>query len=72
MNESLLPMLHIPHGHIQCVCGCMSAFTNVTTDSQTVPFTCYLNWVYIGSDMHVVNRGESSVACEFTDLLKSH
>ena len=39
MNESLLPRLRIPHGHIQCVCGCMSALTNVTTDSQIVPFT---------------------------------
>jgi hypothetical protein len=68
MNESLLPRLHIPHGHIQCVCGFMSALTNVTTDSQAVPFTCYLNWVSIGSDMHVVNNGKSSVACEITDL----
>jgi hypothetical protein len=67
MNESLLPRLHIPHGHIHCVCGCMSALTNVTTDSQTVPFTCYLNWVSTGSDMHVVNSGKSSVACEITD-----
>jgi hypothetical protein len=67
MNESLLPRLCIPHGHIQCVCGCMSALTNVTTDSQTVPFTCYLNWVSTGSDMHVVNSGKSSVACEITD-----
>ena len=25
MNESLLLRLCIPHGHIQCVCGCMSA-----------------------------------------------
>ena len=42
-------------------------FTQITTDSQTVPFTCYLNWVSTGSDMHVVNHGESSVACEFID-----
>jgi len=67
MNEFLLPRLCIPHGHIQCVCGCMSAPTKVTTDSQTVPFTCYLNWVSTGSDMHVVNSGKSSVACEITD-----
>jgi hypothetical protein len=66
-NESLLPRLHIPHGHIQCVCGCMSALTNVTIDSQTVPFICYLNWVSTRSDMHVVNNGKSSVACEITD-----
>ena len=39
MNESLLPRLQNPHGNIQCVCGCMSAPTKVTTDSQTVPFT---------------------------------
>ena len=25
MNEFLLPRLHIPHGHIQCVCGCMNS-----------------------------------------------
>ena len=37
--ESCLPWLHNPHGHIQCVSGCMCAPTNVTTDSQTVPFT---------------------------------
>jgi hypothetical protein len=43
MNESSLPRLCIPHWHIQCVCGCMSALTNVTIDSQIVPFTCYLN-----------------------------
>jgi hypothetical protein len=43
MNQFLLPRLHNPHGHIQCVCGCMSAPTKVTIDSQTVPFTCYLN-----------------------------
>jgi hypothetical protein len=67
MNESLLPRLLIPHGHIQCVCGFMSALTNVTTDSQTVPFTYYLNWVSTGSDMHVVNSGKYSVACEITD-----
>ena len=42
-------------------------FTQITTDSQTVPFTCYLNWVSTGSDMHVVNSGKSSVACEITD-----
>jgi hypothetical protein len=54
MNESLLPRLCIPHGHIQCVCGFMSALTNVTIDSQTIPFTYYLNWVSTGSDMHVV------------------
>jgi hypothetical protein len=67
LNESLLPRLHIPHGNIQCVCGCMSALTNVTNDRQIVPFTCYLNWVSTGSDMHVVNSGKSSVACEITD-----
>ena len=67
MNEFLLPRLENPHGHIQCVCGCMSALTNVTIDSQTVPFTCYLNWVSTGSDMHVVNNGESSVACDTTN-----
>ena len=67
MNEFLLPRMRNPHGHIQCVCGCMSALTNVTTDSQTIRFTCYLNWVSTGSDMHVVNNGKSSVACEITD-----
>jgi hypothetical protein len=67
MNESLLPRLHNPHGHIQCVCGCMCALTNVTTDSQTVPFTCYLNWVSTGSEMHVVNSSKSSVAREIID-----
>ena len=67
MNEFLLPRLRNPHLHIQCVCGFMSALTNVTIDSQTIPFTCYLNWVSTGSDMHVVNNGKSSVACEFTD-----
>jgi hypothetical protein len=67
MNEFLLPRLHNTHGHIQCVCGFMSAFTNVTNDSQIVPFTCYLNWVSIGYDMHVVNSGKYSVACEITD-----
>jgi hypothetical protein len=49
------------------VCGCMSELTNVTNDSEIVPFTYYLNWVSIGSDMHVVNSGKSSVACETTD-----
>jgi hypothetical protein len=67
MNEFLLPGLCNPHGHIQCVCGCMSLVTNVTIDSQIVPFTCYLNWVSTGSDMHVVNSGRSSVACEITN-----
>jgi hypothetical protein len=67
MNESLLTRLQIPHGHIQCVCGCMSELTNVTIDSQTIPFTCYLNWVSIGSNMHVVNNGKYSVACEIID-----
>jgi hypothetical protein len=67
MNEFLLPRLCNPHGHIQCVCGCMSALTNVTTDSQDVPFTCYLTWVSTRSDMHVVNNGKSSVACEIID-----
>jgi hypothetical protein len=67
MNEFLLPRLCNPHGKIHCVCGCMSALNNVTTDSQTVFFTCYLNWVSTGSDMHVVNNGKSTVACETTD-----
>jgi hypothetical protein len=67
MNESLLPRLCNPHGNIHCVCGCMSALTNVTIDSQTIPFTCYLNWVSTGSYMHVVNSGKSPVACEITD-----
>jgi hypothetical protein len=67
MNEFLLPRLCNPHGHIQCVCGCMITLTNVTTNSQTVPFTCYLNWVSPGSDMDVVNSGKSSVACGTTD-----
>jgi hypothetical protein len=44
----------------------MSALTNVTIDSQTVPFTCYLNGVSTGSDMHVVNSGKSSTTCETT------
>jgi hypothetical protein len=68
MNESLLPRLHIPHGHIQCVCGFMSALTNVRNDSQTVPFT----FISTGSDMHVVNSGKSSVACETTDCELIH
>jgi hypothetical protein len=68
MNEFLLPRLRMPHWHIQCVCGCMNAPTKVITDSQTVPFTCYLNWVSTGSDMHVVNSGKFSVACEIIDL----
>jgi hypothetical protein len=67
MNEFILPRLRNPHGHIQCVCGCMSASTKVTTDSQIVPFTCYLIWVSPGSDMHVVNSGESSLGCEIID-----
>ena len=37
--RSCLPWLRNPHWHLQCVCGCMSAPTNVTTDSQTIPFT---------------------------------
>ena len=68
MNEFLFPRLCNPHGHIQCVCGCMSALTNVTIDSQTVPFTYYLNYVSIRSDIHVVNSGKYSVACEFNDF----
>jgi hypothetical protein len=67
MNESLLPRLCIPHWHIQCVCGCISALNNVTTNSQIVPFTYYLNWVSTRSDMHVVNSGKSSVTCEIID-----
>jgi hypothetical protein len=67
MNEFLLPRLRISHGHIHCVCGFMSALTNVTIDSQTDHFTYYLNWVSTGSDMHVVNSGKSSGACEITD-----
>jgi hypothetical protein len=67
MKKSLLPRLHIPHGNIHCVCGCMSALTNVTTDSQIVPLTCYLKWVSTGSNRHVVNSAKSSVACETTD-----
>jgi hypothetical protein len=67
MNEFLLPTLCNPHGHMKCVCGCMSASTKFTTDSQTVPFTCYLNWVSTGSDMHVVNNCKYLVACEITD-----
>ena len=42
-------------------------FTQITIDSQTIPFMCYLNWVSAGSDMHVVDNGKSSVACEITD-----
>ena len=49
------------HKHTHCMCE------QITTDSQTIPFTCYFNWVSTGYDMHVVNCGESSVACEFTD-----
>jgi hypothetical protein len=67
INESLLPRMCIPHGHIHYVCGCMSALTNVTNDSQTIPFTYYLNWVSTGSDMHVVNSGKYLVACEITN-----
>jgi hypothetical protein len=67
MNEFLLPRLHNPYGHIRCVCVCMSGLTNVTIDSQIVPFTCYLNLVSTGSDIHVVNSGKYSVACEITD-----
>jgi hypothetical protein len=65
--EFLFLRLRIPYGHIHYVCGCMSALTNVTIDSQTIPFTCYLNWVSTGSDMHVVNNGKSSVACGISD-----
>ena len=67
INEFLFPRLCNPHGYIQCVCGCMSALTNVTIDSQIVPFTCYLNWVSTGSNIQVVNSGKSSVACEIID-----
>ena len=67
MNEILLPRLHNPHGHIHCVCGCMSASTKFTTDSQTIPFTCYLNWVSTGSKIHVVNNVKYLVACDITD-----
>jgi hypothetical protein len=67
MNEFLLPRLRNPLGNIHYVCGCMSALTNVTIDSQIVPFICYLNWVSTGSDMHVVNSGKYSVACEIID-----
>ena len=62
-----LPSLHML---ISISTACVIAwvhFTQITIDSQIVPFTCYLNWVSTGSDMHVVNRGESSVACEFTE-----
>ena len=72
MNESLFLRPHIPHGHIQYVYGCMIALTNVTIDSQIVPFTCYLNWVSTGSDMHVVNNGKSSVTCEINDCELIH
>ena len=47
MIISSLPWMKNIHRHLQCVCGCMSAPTNVTTDSQTVPFT-YLS---IGSPL---------------------
>jgi hypothetical protein len=67
MDESLFPKLRIPHGHIQCVCGFMSAPTKVTNDSKTVPFTCYLNWVSTRSDIHVISSGKYSVSCETTD-----
>jgi hypothetical protein len=60
-NEFELPSFAHAHEHIHCMCD------QITTDSQTVPFTCYLNWVSTGSDMYVVNRGESLVACEFID-----
>ena len=36
--ESCFPWLRNPHGNIQCVCGCMSAPTNVKTNIQTIPF----------------------------------
>ena len=64
MNEFNLafPSLHNPHWHLQCLFGCTCAPTIVTTDSITVPFT-YLS---TGSDMHVVNSGKYSVACEIT------
>ena len=52
---------------IVCVIASMH-LTEITTDIQTVPFTCYLSWVSTGSDMHVVNNGKSSVACEITDF----
>ena len=65
MNESLLHKLQIPHGHIQCVCGCMSTLTNVTTDSKIVPFTCYLNWfstwsMWISVDTHLFRLAQNS------------
>ena len=64
--ESCLPRLRNPHGHIQCVCGCMCAIDNFTTDSQ-LPFHLELNWVSTGSDMHAVNSSKYLVACEATD-----
>ena len=41
--ESCLPWMHNTHGHIQCVCGCMSAPTNFMTNSQIVPITYISN-----------------------------
>ena len=66
-NESSKTRLHMLMG-ISTVCVISWVhFTQITIDSQTAPFTCYLNWVSIGSDMHVVNSGKSSVACEIID-----
>ena len=48
------------HKHIQCMCE------QLTTDSQlslSPVISTGFHWNY----MHVVNRGESSVACELTD-----
>ena len=63
MNYSSLNWLCNTHRHIQCVCGCMSAPTNVTTNSQYVPFTYF----FTRSDMHVVNSSKYSVTCDTID-----
>ena len=48
-----------------CVVACVQP-DNVTTDSL-LPFHLEINWVSIGSNMHVVNNSKYSVACETTD-----
>ena len=66
LMRSYLPWLRKYHGNIQCVCACMCASRNVTTDSK-LPFHLELNWVSTGSDMHATNNSKSSVSYEITD-----
>ena len=67
MNKSFLPWLRNTHRHVQYVCGCMCAPTNVKNDSQTIPFAyisagCPLDLTCI--ELIIV---KTSVACETTD-----